>query len=46
VLRHPGMTSALIGDSKASQIEDCIGALANLGFSEIELEAFENILSD
>jgi L-glyceraldehyde 3-phosphate reductase len=44
VLRHPGMTSALIGASKVSQIEDCVGALGNLDFSEIELEAIEKIL--
>ena len=30
VLRHPGMTSALIGASKVSQVEDCVGALDNL----------------
>jgi L-glyceraldehyde 3-phosphate reductase len=44
VLRHPVMTSALIGASKVSQIEDCVGALDNLDFSETELEAIEKIL--
>ena len=45
VLRHPGMTSALIGASKVSQIEDCVEALNNLEFSEIELQAIEEILA-
>jgi L-glyceraldehyde 3-phosphate reductase len=45
VLRHPGMTSALIGASKVSQIEDCVGALDNLDFSETELAAIEKILN-
>ena len=44
VLRHPGMTSALIGASKVSQIEDCIGALANLVFRETELQVIDKIL--
>lgn len=46
VLRHPGMTSALIGASKVSQVEDCVGALDNLVFSETELTAIETILED
>jgi L-glyceraldehyde 3-phosphate reductase len=46
VLRHPGMTSALIGASKVSQIEDCVGALDNLAFSESELTAIETIISE
>lgn len=45
VLRHPGMTSALIGASKVSQIEDCVGALENLNFSETELSTLEAILA-
>lgn len=44
VLRHPGMTSALIGASRVSQIEDAVGALANLTFSAKELQAIEGIL--
>ena len=44
VLRHPGMTSALIGASKVSQVEDCVGALEKLHFSEAELLAIEKIL--
>ncbi|HBY07572.1 MAG TPA: L-glyceraldehyde 3-phosphate reductase [Chloroflexi bacterium] len=46
VLRHPGMTSALIGASKVSQVEDCVGALANLEFAEAELQAIEAILGE
>ena len=46
VLRHPGMTSALIGASKVSQIEDCVGALTTLDFSETELTAVEAILAE
>ncbi|GIK75131.1 MAG: glyceraldehyde 3-phosphate reductase [Chloroflexota bacterium] len=46
VLRHPQMTSALIGASKVSQIEDCAGAVRNLSFTEQELNAIEAILRD
>ncbi len=45
VLRHPGMTSALIGASKVSQVEDCVAALNNLEFSDVELQAIEEILA-
>jgi L-glyceraldehyde 3-phosphate reductase len=44
VLRHPGMTSALIGASKVSQIEEMAGALRNLCFAEDELNAIEQAL--
>jgi len=44
VLRHPGMTSALIGASRVSQIEDAVGALANLEFSAAELTEIDTIL--
>jgi L-glyceraldehyde 3-phosphate reductase len=44
VLRHPVMTSALIGASKVSQIEDAVGAVANLGFDSEELALIEKIL--
>lgn len=43
VLRHPGMTSALIGASKTSQITDCVGALQNLEFSGEELAQINEI---
>ena len=37
VLRDGGITSALIGASKASQVTDCAGAVANLAFTAAEL---------
>jgi L-glyceraldehyde 3-phosphate reductase len=45
VLRHPGMTSALIGASRISQVEDCVGALNNLSFSTEELQQIDAILA-
>ena len=45
VLRHPTMTSALIGASAVSQVEDNIAALDNLSFSSEELAQIESILS-
>lgn len=45
VLRHPEVTSALIGASKVSQIEDAVGALHNLSFSQDELATIEQILA-
>jgi len=45
VLRHPGMTSALIGASRVSQIEDAVATLDNLAFTEAELSAIEGILA-
>lgn len=44
VLRHPGMTSALIGASRVAQVEDAVGALANLAFGNDELARIEAIL--
>jgi L-glyceraldehyde 3-phosphate reductase len=44
VLRQPGVTSALVGTSKVSQVEDCVGALDNLDFSDVELRAIESVL--
>jgi L-glyceraldehyde 3-phosphate reductase len=44
VLRHPQMTSALVGASKVSQIEDDIAALKNLKFSQEELKEIEQVL--
>ena len=37
VLRDGGITSALIGASRPSQVEDCVGAVANLDFTADEL---------
>ena len=45
-LRHPEMTSALIGASKPEQIIDAVGTLDNLDFSEDELARIEAILAD
>jgi L-glyceraldehyde 3-phosphate reductase len=45
VLRHPEVTSALIGASKVSQIEDAVQALDNLSFSAEELATIEQILA-
>ncbi|MDF1514133.1 MAG: aldo/keto reductase, partial [Anaerolineae bacterium] len=45
VLRHPQVTSALVGASKVSQIADCVKALDNLAFTPEELEKIESILS-
>ncbi|MBO2943360.1 L-glyceraldehyde 3-phosphate reductase [Paenibacillus sp. F411] len=44
VLRGGRVTSALIGASKVSQIEDNVGALSNLEFSKEELDRIESIL--
>ena len=46
VLRHDIMTSALIGASRPSQIEDVVAALDNLEFSDAELELIESILAE
>jgi L-glyceraldehyde 3-phosphate reductase len=45
VLRHPIVTSALIGASRPSQIDDSVGALSNLEFSSDELARIEEILA-
>ncbi|MCS7459109.1 L-glyceraldehyde 3-phosphate reductase [Paenibacillus doosanensis] len=44
VLRGGRVTSALIGASKVSQIEDAVAGLGNLEFSAEELAAIEDIL--
>lgn len=44
VLRNPEMTSALIGASRVSQIEDAVGALAKLEFAPEELQQIEEVL--
>lgn len=45
VLRHPTMTSALIGASRVSQIEEAVDALKQPGFSDTELQTIESILA-
>ncbi len=43
VLRGGRVTTALIGASKVKQIEDCVGALGNLEFSDAELQAIDDL---
>ncbi len=45
VLRHPGMTSALIGASRVSQVEDAVGTLENLKLAPEELTEIDGILA-
>ena len=45
VLRHPNMTSALIGASRVAQIDDAVATLDNLAFSNEELASIDAILS-
>jgi L-glyceraldehyde 3-phosphate reductase len=45
VLRHPGLTSALIGASRVSQIEELVAGLAKLEFTSAELTAIDDILA-
>lgn len=44
VLRHPTMTSVLIGASRVAQIDDAVGVLNNLFLSNDELQSIEAIL--
>src|SRR3977135_3473555 len=46
VLRKPAITSALIGASRWAQIEDCLGALRNLKFSQSELDEIDAHAND
>lgn len=45
VLRQPAVTTALIGASKVSQLEDNMGALKNLAFSADELARIDAALT-
>lgn len=45
VLRDPRVTSALVGTSKVSQVDDNVAALKNLKFSAEELGKIDGILS-
>jgi len=45
VLRHPTVTSALIGASRVSQIDDSIAALDRLTFSDAELREIDQVLA-
>jgi L-glyceraldehyde 3-phosphate reductase len=44
VLRHPAVTSALIGASRVSHIDDAVSALNKLDFTAEELQMIEAIL--
>ncbi len=44
VLRHPQVTSALIGASRVEQIEENVAALENLNLTDAELQDIEDIL--
>jgi L-glyceraldehyde 3-phosphate reductase len=46
VLRKPAVTSALIGASRWAQIEECLGALRNLQFSQAELDEIDSHAQD
>ncbi len=46
VLRHNTMTSALIGASKLSQIEECVAAAANTSFTDDELARIDQHATD
>ena len=45
VLRHPEVTSAVIGSSKVSQIDDAVKALEHADFTREELEKIDSILA-
>mgnify|MGYP000716506573 CR=1 FL=1 len=45
VLRSSSVTSALIGASRVSQIEDAVAALSGRGFADEELAAIDGILT-
>jgi L-glyceraldehyde 3-phosphate reductase len=45
VLRHPTVTSAVIGASRVAQIDDAVAAIKNVNFSAEELAAIEAILA-
>jgi L-glyceraldehyde 3-phosphate reductase len=45
VLRHPVITSALIGASRPSQVDDCVGAASNLALAPEELAVIDAILA-
>jgi L-glyceraldehyde 3-phosphate reductase len=46
VLRQPALTSALVGASQVSHVEDSVATLNGLGFSQEELIAIEMILAE
>lgn len=46
VLREGGITTALIGASKPSQVIDCVGAIGNLDFTKEELALIDQYSSE
>ncbi|MFK8081291.1 MAG: L-glyceraldehyde 3-phosphate reductase [Granulosicoccus sp.] len=46
VLRDEGITTALIGASRASQVEQCVGAVNNLEFTKAELDEIDQYARD
>ena len=46
VLRDPVVASALIGASSVAQLDENLGALANLDFSSAELAAIDKYATD
>jgi L-glyceraldehyde 3-phosphate reductase len=46
VLREGGITSALIGASRPSQVEDCVGAVRNLEFTAAELAEIDRYANE
>lgn len=46
VLRGGRVTSALIGASRPEQVEDCVGAIRNLAFSDAELAEIDQYARD
>jgi L-glyceraldehyde 3-phosphate reductase len=46
VLRDPRVTTALIGASRVAQVEDCVAALRNPGFSAAELARIDQYAKD
>lgn len=45
VLRRPEVTSALIGASRVGQIEEAVGTLGNLAFTDEELAEIDEVLA-
>jgi len=45
VLRHPGMSSVLIGGNRPQQVRDAVGAATQLGFDAQTLAAIEAVLA-
>ncbi len=45
VLRKAPVTSALIGASRPSQVDDCVGTASNLAFTDAEITEIDGILA-